>query len=171
MGPRTDARTDDWIGIRVDTNLEGGDVGGEAVDAEHHLPGPAALGPRRAAPDLAVVLPDPPPRVHSEPARTNRSIHQPDAQAQEIKGFLMSGETSTRCRCGPCGGGRATGGGSNRRTRRRHRWRHPRFCPCRCRRLRSLPPPPQEANLSVASSCPWPPFPSPSLSLSLSVSM
>lgn len=48
--------------------LEGGDVGGEAVDAEHHLPGAAALGPPGAAPELAVVLPDPPPRVHREPA-------------------------------------------------------------------------------------------------------
>lgn len=48
--------------------LEGGDVGGEAVDAEHHLPGAAALGPPGAASELAVVLPDPPPRVHREPA-------------------------------------------------------------------------------------------------------
>lgn len=47
--------------------LEGGDVGGEAVDAEDHLPWAAALGLPRAAPDLAVVLPDPPPRVHREP--------------------------------------------------------------------------------------------------------
>jgi hypothetical protein len=46
--------------------LERGDVGGEAVDAEHHLPRPAAAGPPGAAGDLAVVLADPPPRVHRE---------------------------------------------------------------------------------------------------------
>lgn len=57
----------DWIGFWLDY-LEGGDVGGEAVDAEDHLPWAAALGLPRAAPDLAVVLPDPPPRVHREPA-------------------------------------------------------------------------------------------------------
>lgn len=44
---------------------------GEAVDAEHHLPGATALGPPRAGPDLAVVLLDPPPRVHRKPARTS----------------------------------------------------------------------------------------------------
>lgn len=46
--------------------LERGDVGGEAVDAEHHLPRPAPAGPPRAAGDLSVVLPDPPARVHRE---------------------------------------------------------------------------------------------------------
>jgi hypothetical protein len=57
--------------------LEGGDVGGEAMDAEHHLPGATALGPPGAASELAVVLPDPPPRVHREPAShtTNKRIH------------------------------------------------------------------------------------------------
>ena len=46
--------------------LEGGDVGGEAVDAEHRLPGPAVPGAPCAADDLAVVLPDPAARVHRE---------------------------------------------------------------------------------------------------------
>lgn len=56
--------------------LEGGHVGGEAVDAEHHFPGAAALGPPRTAAELAVVLPDPPPRVHREPAsRDNRRLN------------------------------------------------------------------------------------------------
>jgi hypothetical protein len=54
-------------GCDASAYLERSDVGGEVVDAEHHLPQAAAVGPQRTVGDLAVVLPDPPTRVHLEP--------------------------------------------------------------------------------------------------------
>lgn len=38
----------------------------EAIDAENHLPGPLPVRPPRTLPQLSIVLPDAPTRVHGE---------------------------------------------------------------------------------------------------------
>ena len=54
-------------------NLKSRDIGGEAVDAEHHLPRSLPLSTPRTASNFAIVLSDSTFRVHCESEIPNNS--------------------------------------------------------------------------------------------------